>query len=450
MATLTLSPTTWSASAAASNQTITVTSNTTWNTPTSNVNWLTISNITPANRNGNGSFRINATANTGAQRTGTITVIGGGHTRTVAVTQAAANVQPVIPTVTLNSISNITLGQTVTVSGSATNPTWRMAALVQGPGLPDGGQWIGEVFSNSYSRTFTPPQTGVYTITLFARSFPENDPRTGQGSAQRSFTVSAPAGGQWTWPVPASQRITQRFIAGTHLGIDIGGSTAGVAGDSIVAFANGVVVLAEQVGGYGEVIYIDHTNINGFNRLQTRYGHLQRGSFTVRRDDLVNRGNHIARMGNTVAPGFAPVEVHLHFETRTIHRDSSIINNNSTAIDPLANFFPTMRASIVIPEASEAMYRNNIAAGFHHNESMEIVVESAVYLLPNGNTTNLTLGNLSIFSRDEVIAFGVTAANIQAIINDVGLELVLEHLNDLGLEHLGLTIGQDGVVRYSR
>ncbi|MCL2578345.1 MAG: hypothetical protein FWE27_09945 [Defluviitaleaceae bacterium] len=70
--------------------TVNVSSNTTWNMPTSNVNWLTVSNVTPPNRNGNGSFQINTTtANIGnSPRTGTITVSApGAHSRTVRIVQ---------------------------------------------------------------------------------------------------------------------------------------------------------------------------------------------------------------------------------------------------------------------------------------------------------------------------------------------------------------------------
>ena len=111
----------------------------------------------------------------------------------------------VVPTVTLNSIANISLGGAVTVSGSSTTPCWRMAARVTGPGLPTGGQWLGDVYASTYSRPFTPTQTGTYTVTLLARSFSDgspgqnglpsyNDPRSAQGSAERTFTVARAAG----------------------------------------------------------------------------------------------------------------------------------------------------------------------------------------------------------------------------------------------------------------
>ena len=88
--TLTVSQGTWNPTSAASNLTVNVTSNLSWGF-SSNVAWLTFSNATPANTTGNGSFRINATANTGAQRTGVVTVTGGGLTRSITVTQAAVN-----------------------------------------------------------------------------------------------------------------------------------------------------------------------------------------------------------------------------------------------------------------------------------------------------------------------------------------------------------------------
>jgi len=102
MPVLTLSPTTWNAPAQAGRQIIQVTSNTPWaNNIRSNVNWLTISNIIRTTIGHNGSFQINATANTSLQpRTGTITVTGGGLTRTVTVTQMGA--MPVNPVMTLS------------------------------------------------------------------------------------------------------------------------------------------------------------------------------------------------------------------------------------------------------------------------------------------------------------------------------------------------------------
>ena len=85
--TLTVLPSALSFLSSASNANINVTSNTTWSVA-SNQSWLTITNITPTNQNGNGSFRVNVTANTeNDRRTGTITVTGGGVTHRIEVTQ---------------------------------------------------------------------------------------------------------------------------------------------------------------------------------------------------------------------------------------------------------------------------------------------------------------------------------------------------------------------------
>ena len=86
-----------------------------------------------------------------------------------------------------------------------------------------------------------------------------------------------------------------------HPGLDIGGQT----GDSVTAPANGVVVKAERMGGYGNMIEIDHGN-----GLTTRYGHLSRIEIAV--GSAVERGQLIGLVGSTGRSTGA----HLHFEIR--------------------------------------------------------------------------------------------------------------------------------------
>ncbi|MCL2048312.1 MAG: dockerin type I domain-containing protein [Defluviitaleaceae bacterium] len=87
---LVLSGTGGTATAFPTAATVNVISDRTWNTPTSNVPWLTISNVTPTNRNGNGSFVVNVALNPGsATRTGVVTVTAGTTSRTFTVTQTA-------------------------------------------------------------------------------------------------------------------------------------------------------------------------------------------------------------------------------------------------------------------------------------------------------------------------------------------------------------------------
>src|SRR5262245_23997463 len=82
---LTVSPASASFGATASSQGVSVTANVSW-TVTDDQSWITASPTSGAN---NGSFTVNATANSGSSaRSGTVTVNGGGITRTVAVTQA--------------------------------------------------------------------------------------------------------------------------------------------------------------------------------------------------------------------------------------------------------------------------------------------------------------------------------------------------------------------------
>lgn len=118
--------------------------------------------------------------------------------------------------------------------------------------------------------------------------------------------------GQFTWPVPSSQRITSPFgvrsLNGStrmHNGIDIGSNPAGKTDTPIVAADAGTIIKAGKGTGYGNVIYLDHGN--GY---VTRYAHLN--SFKVKQGSKVTKGQEIAGMGNT-GGSFG---VHLHFEIR--------------------------------------------------------------------------------------------------------------------------------------
>lgn len=117
-------------------------------------------------------------------------------------------------------------------------------------------------------------------------------------------------GGQFSWPVPGSQRITSQYgyrihpvykTKKFHSGIDIG---AGY-GLNIVAAADGVVTLAATNGGYGKCIVINHGS-----GITTLYGHCS--SLLVSSGESVSKGQVIAKVGSTgVSTG-----PHLHFEVR--------------------------------------------------------------------------------------------------------------------------------------
>ena len=113
--------------------------------------------------------------------------------------------------------------------------------------------------------------------------------------------------GSFTWPVD-SRRITSHY--GTrkgrqHKGIDIVAPT----GTRVVAAASGMVVYSGVLGGYGNLIIIDHEN--GYS---TVYAHNSKN--LVKEGDRVKRGQRIGQVGST-GRSTGP---HLHFEVRKGHQ----------------------------------------------------------------------------------------------------------------------------------
>ncbi|HEX8814550.1 MAG TPA: M23 family metallopeptidase [Terriglobales bacterium] len=86
-----------------------------------------------------------------------------------------------------------------------------------------------------------------------------------------------------------------------HCGVDISSSI----GQPVIAPAEGLVVFADQVSGYGRTITIDHGH-----GISTRYGHL--ASFAVVSGQQVRRGDvigYVGLSGRSTGP-------HLHYEVR--------------------------------------------------------------------------------------------------------------------------------------
>ncbi len=126
--------------------------------------------------------------------------------------------------------------------------------------------------------------------------------------------------GKFSWPCPASSRITSYYGYRTHpiyktkkfhSGIDIG---AGY-GSAIIAAESGTVVSSGNKGGYGKCVVLSHGS-----GLTTLYGHCS--SLLVKAGDKVSKGQTIAKVGSTgVSTGN-----HLHFEVRV----------NGSTTDPLS------------------------------------------------------------------------------------------------------------------
>jgi murein DD-endopeptidase MepM/ murein hydrolase activator NlpD len=112
--------------------------------------------------------------------------------------------------------------------------------------------------------------------------------------SQKSYS-----GGKFAWPVPDSHTITSGYgfrkdpFTGQstgHDGFDIGAPQ----GTTIVAAADGVVLVSGYVRGFGNCIIIDH----GGN-ISTLYGHIRDGGLMVKEGQTVKRGEKIAEVGST-------------------------------------------------------------------------------------------------------------------------------------------------------
>lgn len=151
-----------------------------------------------------------------------------------------------------------------------------------------------------------PPETGTVVTPIQPRSAPARP-------MQEQQTASAPAAAPKTPPSsasaaassvkfiwPANGNVVSTFDASSNKGIGI----AGNAGDPVMAAAEGRVVYAGSLRGYGNLIVINHNNT-----LWTAYAHNQ--SLLVKEDQTVRQGQRIAAMGSSDSD-----VVKLHFEVR--------------------------------------------------------------------------------------------------------------------------------------
>ena len=111
------------------------------------------------------------------------------------------------------------------------------------------------------------------------------------------------------WPVVGSLRsgvgTRKNPFGGSSIEFHKGQDISAPMGTPINATADGVVVIARWVKGYGNGIYIDHGN-----GIQTRYGHLSR--IDVVEGQPIKKGQHLGLVGST-GRSTGP---HLHYEVR--------------------------------------------------------------------------------------------------------------------------------------
>lgn len=113
--------------------------------------------------------------------------------------------------------------------------------------------------------------------------------------------ISSPYGPRYAAWGSALARATGQVGWHWHNGIDIAASK----GTPIIAAAPGEIVLVEWLGGYGNLVIIDH----GYG-YSTYYAHLS--GFAVEEGEMVERGQVIGYMGSTGQT----TGVHLHWEVR--------------------------------------------------------------------------------------------------------------------------------------
>lgn len=93
-----------------------------------------------------------------------------------------------------------------------------------------------------------------------------------------------------------------------HNGIDIDLVT----GDSVVAILDGVVRLAKYVNGYGNTVVIRH-----YNGLESTYAHLSK--IDTKANDTINKGQYIAKGGNTGNSRGSHLHLELSYKGESIH-----------------------------------------------------------------------------------------------------------------------------------
>ena len=215
---LTLTPGNPNISAAAQSAEVTVSSNTSW-TVIDHSTWAT---VTPNNGSGNGSLNVWINANTlPSSRPTTITVQGGGITRTATITQAAATPASFLTLTPGNpNISAAAQNAEVTVSSNVSwtvtnQPTWADATPNNGSGNGSLNVWINAnpmsiprdttitVQGGGITRTATITQAAAHTTPTPFLTLSPGSQNILAGARDLDITVSTNLPSSWTvtnWP----------------------------------------------------------------------------------------------------------------------------------------------------------------------------------------------------------------------------------------------------------
>ncbi len=189
---------------------------------------------------------------------------------------------------------------------------------------------------------------------------------------ERRYAKVAP--GTFVWPVegPVNSPYGPRW-GRQHDGIDIGGES----GEPILASAAGEVVYSARLGGYGNLVVVQHPD--GFF---TAYAHNKKN--LVDKGDRVKQGQLIAKMGRT---GSATGD-HLHFEirdTRGTYNPEAMLSEKDYArkkpvkILPPPTLLAGKNSDFVVQETeidapSEALLRQAVENLKKENEPKELQI----------------------------------------------------------------------------
>ncbi len=139
---------------------------------------------------------------------------------------------------------------------------------------------------------------------------------TSQGQSARRFLMRTPVNGAHLTSGFGYRRHPVLGYTKIHTGVDFGARI----GTPTMAAGDGVVTRVGVMGGYGNVVDIEHGN--GWS---TRYAHLSRFASGLKPGDRVRQGDIIAFTGNT-GRSTGP---HLHYEVR---RNGSPVNPMSANV----------------------------------------------------------------------------------------------------------------------
>ncbi len=158
----------------------------------------------------------------------------------------------------------------------------------------------------------TTPLPGQGALEYFSRKLLRSIGQMGNENVKLLFPLGVPAPitslfGWRTHPITGTQRL--------HTGTDIGADM----GTPVLAALAGKVILADDMGGYGLAIALEHNN--GIQ--QTLYGHLS--EIFVKPGEMIQQGTVIGRVGSTGAS----TGPHLHFEFRQMTQDGSWVAMDS-------------------------------------------------------------------------------------------------------------------------